>query len=641
MLKNIFEYLQQNDLKIRDYHVPGMWLNTENIEVKSVDFNYFYLEKIGEILIQRQNKNYLQSISSLNSEHHGIGGDWSYHAVIYNAFPRFITAFDHNQSQDLDDYTINNVVLKKTGTFLKMIALLPHIKALGVNTLHLMPITKIGRDGNRGSLGSPYAIKNPYELDENLAESAIPFSVEEQFKALIEACHILNIRVVLEFVMRTTSLDSDWVKTNPEWFYWIDSTQIKSYASPEFSQEDLIKIKQIPSGTGTFIAPNTAYRAIFTHSPNPNQVQINNGKYIAKTMEGELVIPSAFADWPPDDKQPPWDDVTYLKLYNDASDPNKFNYIAYDTIRYYHPELAKPQNRNQNLWDALIGIIPHYQTNFGIDGIMLDMGHALPQELMMEIIEVARNIDPDFAFWEENFEIKQGSRNLGFNATLGFEWKFTEHDFCIRNMLITSKKILPLPFFGTPETHNTPRVVNSKIKKQYWVLNSFLPSCIPFIHAGFELNEKHPVNTGLNFDQAQINEYQDFPLPLFNKAQLNWSTQENICDFMQKISLLRIKNQNWIATGDERTLTIHYPENAFGKVIAFERHDAFQPWKSILCILNTNLDKDEKFFLNLQGTYNNAYQEYLSDKLFNFEDHWLSTEIEAGGIMIFELHKLL
>ena len=208
-------------------------------------------------------------------------------------------------------------------------------------------------------------------------------------------------------------------------------------------------------------------------------------------------------------------------------------------------------------------------------------------------------------------------------------------------MLITARKKLPLPFMGTPETHNTPRVFNEKVKLQYWVLNQYLPSCLPFLHAGYELNEKNPVNTGLNFSTKELEEFKNFPLPLFYSGALDWDTENNLVEPMQKIAALRAKNQNWIATGDERTLTIHYPENAFGMVIAFERQDAYQPWKSLLVIFNTNLQKDEKFFLQIHGTYNNTYQEYVTQKMYTFRDHWISTELEAGGILIFELHKLL
>ncbi len=641
-LKEIHKFFKENTWDLGEYKVPNLWIyDKPTAGSSSLSFNEFYFRKLDEILDHDRNQDYTQSLSKINHEHHGIGGDWSYYSVVYNAFPRLTAAFDHNQTGDLKDFKHDGKIFKKTGTFLKLISMLPYIKSFGCNVLHLMPITKIGVDGNRGDLGSPYAIKNPYELDKNLAESAIPFTVDQQFKALVEACHLLDIRVVLEFVLRTASLDSDWVREHPDWFYWIKERHAKNYTQPSFSIEELEEIRKIPFSRSSQIPPSKEYQNIFAKPPTSEQITLKNHKYTAQTEEGKLIIPGAFADWPPDDQQPTWDDVTYFKLYNDNFSEQNFNYIAYNTIRYYDSDLEKDENRNLALWEALVGIIPHYQKSYGIDGVMLDMGHALPRDLMQRVIEEARKVDADFCFWEENFEIKKSSRKMGFNATLGFEWEFKEHEQGIRNMLITARRALPLPFFGSPETHNTSRLKNLLIKKQYWLLNSLLPSCLPFIHTGYELNETHPVNTGLNFTSKEIENYKDFPLALFNRQSLDWDASVEWVEFMQKIALLRLKNQEWIATGDERTLTILYPDNRFGKVIAFQRHDAFQPWKTILVLMNMNMEGREKFFLNLFGTYNNQYVEYLSGDMHSFEDHWLSGELNPGECLLFEIHKLL
>lgn len=641
-LKKIHQYFQESDWEFEEYSVPNVWINQNSTSgFSSLGFREFYVLKLNEILKYDRDKPYHLSLSHIKNEHTGIGGDWSYFSVIYNAFPRFTTAFDHTTSGDLEDYKHQGKSIKKTGTFLKMIAMLPYIKSFGCNVLHLMPITKIGVDGKRGDLGSPYAIKNPYELDENLAETAIPFTVEEQFKALVEACHMMDIRVVVETALRTASLDHDWILEHPEWFYWIKKDKALQYQKPTFTKKELKQIKNIPTTNKGFVAPNIDYQAIFAQPPTKEQLSVKQNKITANTHEGELQIADAFADWPPDDAQPAWDDVTYFRLYNDEQSKESFNYIAYNTIRFYDPDLTHPKNRNTELWDALIGVIPYFQENYGIDGIMLDMGHALPKELLKSVIEEARKRDPDFGFWEENFEINKASRKIGFNASLGFEWDFNEFDVGIRNLLVTAVKPLPLPFFGTPETHNTPRIIDAKCKRQFWALNMLLPSCMPFIHAGYELNEKHPVNTGLKFTSKELAAYVDFPLPLFNRQAMDWAAENTEIDFMQKLALLRMKNQEWIATGDERTLHILYPENRFGKVIAFERNDAFQPWKTILVIMNVNHQQKEKFFLQHQGTYNNGYLEYLSGEIYTFEDHWLTAELTPGEILIFEIHKLL
>jgi hypothetical protein len=60
---------------------------------------------------------------------------------------------------------------RETGTFLKTIALLPYVRSLGCNVLHLLPIASIGQDGRKGALGSPYAMRDPYDLDETLSRA--------------------------------------------------------------------------------------------------------------------------------------------------------------------------------------------------------------------------------------------------------------------------------------------------------------------------------------------------------------------------------------------------------------------------------------------------------------------------------------
>jgi len=114
---------------------------------------------------------------------------------------------------------------------MKALAMLPYIKKLGANTVHLLPITAIGHDGNKGTLGSPYAIRNPYELDENLAEPALGLDAKTEFKAFAEVLQrggiIKAIRVdrdlsrkdldnLNEFARGLGAKGLSWVKVGPE-----------------------------------------------------------------------------------------------------------------------------------------------------------------------------------------------------------------------------------------------------------------------------------------------------------------------------------------------------------------------------------------------------------------------------------------
>jgi len=342
------------------------------------------------------------------------GGEWTRNAVIYNMFIRTTAAFDHDGNGCLD-LPLNSEGLRETGTFLKAIAMLPYVKRLGVDTVHLLPITAIGHDGNKGTLGSPYAIRNPYELDENLSEPALGLDVKTEFKAFVEAAHRLGLRVVVEFVFRTAAKDSDWVKEHPEWMYWIlEEVQTRhpqeldegKYGSPIFSREELERIHHDVNARkmDALLPPHERYRAFFTVPPSADAVRAEEGAYIGTLTDGRRVkMPGAFADWPPDDNQPPWGDVTYLRFYTHPD----FNYIAYNTIRMYDTRLTAERYINRPLWDRIVGIIPYYQREFRIDGVMIDMGHALPMALKAEIVEKARVINSDFAFWDENFSVAQ------------------------------------------------------------------------------------------------------------------------------------------------------------------------------------------------------------------------------------------
>ena len=84
-------------------------------------------------------------------------------------------------------------------------------------------------------------------------------------------------------------------------------------------------------------------------------VKKEEGRYIGTLADGtRLRIPGAFADWPPDDNQPPWGDVTYLRMYTHPD----FNYIGYNTIRMYDTRLTQAEYVNRPLWDRIVGHHP-------------------------------------------------------------------------------------------------------------------------------------------------------------------------------------------------------------------------------------------------------------------------------------------
>lgn len=539
--KKLSELKKKNRKQI-NYCIPKLWIDDFTDGVENVKPFDFFLDKISEIrhLAKKIEENAFKKVNTENS-------------IIYNLFARYATAFDHDRDGNLA-LPIGADGFRETGTFLKAIALLPYIKSLDANIIYLLPVMAVGRDRKKGNLGSPYAIRNPYLIDDMLAEPILELGEDLECKAFVEACHLLGMKVIFEFVFRTASVDSDFALTNPEWFYWIkektperqpDSKNEKHYGPPIFKKQELTEIKEkIEAGEfEKLIPPHEEYQNLFMATP---QKVARVEDRVRGILDGktELKIPGAFADWPPDDSQPLWSDVTYLKLFNHKD----FNYIAYNTVRMYDKALAKESNKVEMLWENITGIIPHYRDNFGIDGVMIDMGHALPPKLRKMIVNKARNGSPDFIFWEENFIPSVQCKEEGYNAVVGY-LMFDQHDPEKMKSLVSrfQNSDIPINFFLTPENHNTPRAASraggKKFALQSWFINQFFPMPL-FIHNGFELGESKPVNTGLEFTEEEIEQFPAEDLALFSAAAIDWENgTEHLSEFKEIMDIAeRIKS---------------------------------------------------------------------------------------------------
>jgi starch synthase (maltosyl-transferring) len=554
------------------YYVPGLWIDCESIAPQPVDPYEFYANRLESILAS-------EPVPLIRGNGYG---DWTRHATVYNLFPRVTAAYDHAHDGVLSAEPSGDG-WRDTGTLLKCLALLPYVACMGINTVHLLPVTSVGQDGKKGTLGSPYAIRNAYKLDENLAEPALGLDVNALFAGFVEVAHRLGMRVVMEFVLRTSSKDGDWISEHPEWFYWIradipdrqpGSYNPAAFGNPLFPHQDLsvIREKLARHDFSKLPAPPETYQNMFTPPPRPDQVAMVEGRWIGTLDDGTQVrVPGAFSDYPPDDNQPPWTDVTYLRLY----DHPHFNYIAYNTVRMYDERLAKPKNAVRDLWDRIVGIIPHYQREFGIDGVMIDMGHALPMLLKQRVIQAARDIDPDFAFWDENFVIDQSSVDQGYNAVAGYMlFDFHMPDRLRAFIERLARERLALPFFATAENHNTPRAASHPFALQYvhcaLALSVVLPG-IPFIHSGFELMETKPINTGLGFTHQMIAEHPTDTLPLFSEWAFDWARPHNLIASTRYALHIRRQYEPLLSNPDPDTFFLGYSDNP--RFLVFARQD--------------------------------------------------------------------
>ncbi len=538
------------EIKHPAIYVPTQWYDPYSYDKSSVKTDPFHFFEDSIFLIKSPDKT--QSIAGCT----------------YNMMIRYSTAFDHYNDGKIEN---KRGRFKSSGTFLKAIAMLRYIKSLRCDTIHLLPITSIGSYGKKGDLGSPYAINNHYSLDENLGEDLLQLPIELQFEAFVEAAHLLDIKVICEFVFRTAAIDSELAIEHPDWFYWVKTKEMEgNFTPPSFEPDtlEIIKSKIEINDFEELPVPSDEYISKYAMPVGDVRRDINTSQLFSCNEKGEsITIPGAFADWPPDDTQPLWSDVSYLRLF----DSKDYNYMSYNTLRMYDKNLDQTGNANKELHQYLENIIPYYIKAYDIDGVMVDMGHALPEDLLKSIIAKAKEAKPDLMLREENFSVNQCSFELGYEAAIGYlPFDFFDKD---KLALFLSRYNSKMKYFATTESHNTPRTkylfpTEDNVNIIFWFLTVILGGGIPYIHSGFELNETTPVNTGLGFSEKDMKKFPVEKLPLFSTAALDWS-DKSVIKAIHKLSKIvlekRLNNCNITSVENLETEIMAQLETQYGE----------------------------------------------------------------------------
>jgi cyclomaltodextrinase / maltogenic alpha-amylase / neopullulanase len=142
--------------------------------------------------------------------------DWLRSAVVYEIFPR-------NFSRE--------------GDFNAITARLDELKGLGVDVLWLMPIHPTGEKMKKGSIGSPFAVRDFYAINPD-------YGTTNDFKRLVDQAHKRDMKVVMDIVAGQTAWDSVLME-HPEFYLhdtngvivppdpaWTDVAGL-NYANPE------------------------------------------------------------------------------------------------------------------------------------------------------------------------------------------------------------------------------------------------------------------------------------------------------------------------------------------------------------------------------------------------------------------------
>lgn len=108
-------------------------------------------------------------------------------------------------------YQINTRQFTPEGTFRAAQAQLPRLQKLGVDILWLMPIHEIGEKNRKGSLGSPYSVRDYYSVNPE-------FGTLDDLKAFIGDAHARGMHVILDWVANHTAWDNALVTEHPDWY---------------------------------------------------------------------------------------------------------------------------------------------------------------------------------------------------------------------------------------------------------------------------------------------------------------------------------------------------------------------------------------------------------------------------------------
>jgi cyclomaltodextrinase / maltogenic alpha-amylase / neopullulanase len=142
--------------------------------------------------------------------------DWLRDAVIYEVFPR---------------------AYSPGADFKGVAADLDRLRNLGVDVVWLMPIHPMGKLKAKGSIGSPYAVRDYRAIDP-------AYGTADDLKNLVAEAHRRNMKVFIDIVANHTSWDSVLMEKHPDWYRhdasgrivppnpdWVDVAQL-DYSNP-------------------------------------------------------------------------------------------------------------------------------------------------------------------------------------------------------------------------------------------------------------------------------------------------------------------------------------------------------------------------------------------------------------------------
>lgn len=535
------------------------------------------------------------------------------------------------------------------GTALKQIAFLPFLKKyLGISVFLSLPTGVIGGTNRKGKRGSPFAIKNPFDIDSSFGDPLLPgFSPLFQYKVLIQACRKLGIRSGSIVPLATLSLDSPLFKYLPGiGFWWAADPQELLYC--EDQSDDLLENNL----NDDFNPPQISNidKTRFLPAPLPENVRSKIiGEHLHYIAEVEhqghklsATLANAFPDVVAGDSETyTWGDVTPIKYINQVFPPP----MGIRCSEKYDPALPA--------WQIMPYLIAWRAHVLGEEVFLVDVNQSVPEKILMRSQQIYENWDAKyedlinriFSSQEDSIILSELTELLDFDYKLSTSeeytstpklqyiseelWSFNSDSdliktvvgpliFCVsahtrnhevfleslRNHLQELGKNLPANLYtaGVSNHDTMPPIpwLSSLLFSTYY----FLPNSIPLIFSGTEFYAQSITNKEFGFNTSEYllqlrQELDDNRLGLFNDFPLDWSNlpiinfdDENQLMPFQLLNILGSFRKLLLDIEDLGFIYIQIPKsNCFGYI----RSPNLSPNDSFILLANWDLSNSVTF----------------------------------------------
>jgi glycosidase len=279
-------------------------------------------------------------------------------------------------------YQLNTRQFTPEGTFAAAQKHLPRLADMGVDIIWLMPIHPIGELNRKGSLGSPYAVRDYRAVNPE-------FGTEADFRAFVDEAHRLGLKVILDWVANHSAFDNPLTESHPEWYTRSPEGALMSPVGTDWS--DVADLDFSQPGLRQYMTESLVY---WVREYGIDGYRADVAGYVPldfwETARAELdAVKPVFllAEWEERDLHARAFDATYAWKWKEAIQRLVKDGSGAGAIRSYYAEQAEswPQpamrmtytdNHDQNSWDNVASEIygPAYEAAIALSFV----GSGLP-----------------------------------------------------------------------------------------------------------------------------------------------------------------------------------------------------------------------------------------------------------------------